>query len=483
MKEEDLFMQLGDDVENNCQNNIKISIIVPIYNSEQYLEECIVSLVNQTLQEIEIILINDASTDSSNSIMQQYRNQYPEKIKCIYLKENIHQGGARNRGIEIAQGEFIMFVDSDDEVDCSICEKLYKKAIERSCDIVFCDILKLYEGKNKQLWFSYMFEQQKGDMTYEKKKMFFFTEGYPFAKIISRKLIIENQIRFPEKMKYEDFAVVIIFYLFAEKTDYVAEPLYFYNIRENSTSKKKNSVEHYEYIKATKYLFDYLIRLGLNRQFEEEIEAIYTYGILHSIKKILTQFDDPNIDMVYSLYLNLLDKYPEYKVNKYLYFQSEPIGILALEYAEDSKEELHLAFQQGKLQEKYANYAPYYNLHKDRIEKLFRDCHEKEMKIAIWGAGKKGSDFLEAYDSECKNISYVIDKDSAKVGMYTSTGHLIQTFESIPNDVDVIISMNRFYHSGIKAEVKSINKKICVVNLDVLLLAEKKFSNMYYELI
>ena len=472
-----------DDLKKRNHVSTKISIIVPIYNSERYLENCILSLLNQTLQEIEIILINDASTDNSEFIMQRFQMQNQKKIKCIYLKENIYQGGARNRGIEISQGEFLMFVDSDDTIDCTICEKLYKKAIETSSDIVFCDILKIYENKNKQLWFSYIFKQQLGIMTDEKRRLFVFTEGYPFAKVISTKLVKENKIRYPERMKYEDLAVGAMFYIHAKKTEYIAEPLYFYSLRENSTSQRKNSVEHYDFIQASKYLCNSLVRTEETKNFKEEIEAIYTYGILQGIKKVLTQFDEPDMDLVFSWCQNLIAKYPEYEKNKYFFYKNEPVGILAMQYGKKSKEDLFSAFKQGKLQEKYANYSSYYSMHKEVIEELFCDCKKKGYKVAIWGAGKKGSDFLEVCDNERKNISFVIDKDSAKVGMYTSTGHLIQTFEDVSHYVDVIISMNRFYHSGIKVEVKSVNKKIYAINLDVLLLAEKKFSNMYYELI
>ena len=113
----------------------KISVIVPIYNVEEYLEKCLDSLVNQTLKDIEIILINDGSPDNSEAIVKKYLKKYKEKI-VYHKKKNEGQGIARNYGINLAKGDFISFVDSDDYIDLTMFEKLYNKAIEEKSDIV-----------------------------------------------------------------------------------------------------------------------------------------------------------------------------------------------------------------------------------------------------------------------------------------------------------------------------------------------------------
>ena len=100
---------------------IKISIIIPVYNVEKYLDKCIFSCVNQTLEEIEVIVINDASPDACNSIMNKYQREYPNKIINIFLDKNLRQGGARNKGIKIARGEYLCFVDGDDYIAYDTC--------------------------------------------------------------------------------------------------------------------------------------------------------------------------------------------------------------------------------------------------------------------------------------------------------------------------------------------------------------------------
>ena len=97
-----------------------VSIIVPVYNAERYLTECLGNIVNQTLQNIEVILVNDASTDGSLSLMRECEHQYPDKVRVIDSKENLGAGGARNLGIKMARGEYIGFADSDDMVDVTM---------------------------------------------------------------------------------------------------------------------------------------------------------------------------------------------------------------------------------------------------------------------------------------------------------------------------------------------------------------------------
>ena len=127
----------------------KVSVIVPFYNVEDYIEKCIKSLLNQTLDDLEIILVNDGSKDNSESIAKKYLNEYPKKI--IYLeKENGGLGDARNYGIPYAKGEYIAFIDSDDYVEKDMYEQMLKKAEEEQSDMVECDFWWEYSEENKK---------------------------------------------------------------------------------------------------------------------------------------------------------------------------------------------------------------------------------------------------------------------------------------------------------------------------------------------
>ena len=125
----------------------KVSIIVPIYKVEKWLDRCLDSLVHQTLEEIEIIAVNDGSPDNSQAIIDRYVEQYPDKVYG-YIKENGGLSDARNYGLQYAHGEYIAFVDSDDYVDVTAYEKLYNKAKEEDSEIVVCGYFKVNDADN-----------------------------------------------------------------------------------------------------------------------------------------------------------------------------------------------------------------------------------------------------------------------------------------------------------------------------------------------
>ena len=126
---------------------MKISVIVPVYNVENYLEKCLNSLVNQTLQEIEILVINDGSTDNSQKIIEFFQSKFPQKIKT-FAKENGGLSDARNFGIDRATGEFLAFVDSDDYVSVTMMEEMYGLAKKHEAEIVICNLQKVDEHGN-----------------------------------------------------------------------------------------------------------------------------------------------------------------------------------------------------------------------------------------------------------------------------------------------------------------------------------------------
>lgn len=127
------------------ESEIKVSVIVPIYNAEKFIHKCINSLINQTYKDLEILLIDDGSTDNSYILCKEY-SQKDKRVRLIH-KENGGVSIARNYGIEKACGDFIMFVDSDDWLEADACEKLVNNAVSRNADIVFCNYcVKQIEG-------------------------------------------------------------------------------------------------------------------------------------------------------------------------------------------------------------------------------------------------------------------------------------------------------------------------------------------------
>ena len=128
----------------------RISVIIPVYNSEKYLKKCLDSLLDQTFQDFEIIAVNDGSTDSSRTILDQYAAQYPDTVH-VYEKGNEGQGAARNFGMERAAGEYVLFLDSDDYVEKNMLEALYAAAVRDESDLVVCDYYEIEEDSGKTI--------------------------------------------------------------------------------------------------------------------------------------------------------------------------------------------------------------------------------------------------------------------------------------------------------------------------------------------
>lgn len=165
-----------------------ISIVVPIYNAEKYLVRCIESIINQTYRQIEIILVDDGSTDSSIEICNSYKKK-DGRIKVIAQK-NCGVSSARNIGLDNATGEFVMFIDSDDWVELNICDSMVNLAVQHKCDIVFCSYTKCYNNKSVR---KNIIETNKDVIIFDKKT----TKEFLLRRIIG---LIGIELRRPEHM-------------------------------------------------------------------------------------------------------------------------------------------------------------------------------------------------------------------------------------------------------------------------------------------
>lgn len=230
-------------------NDIKISIIVPIYNVEKYIDRCLNSLVNQTLKEIEIIIVNDKTPDNSMEICEKYAEK-DHRIKIYNKDENEGLGYTRNYGISKANGEFIAFVDSDDYVDKDFYEKLYNTAIQTNTDICFGEC-KQYKSKkeNDIITIKIPFEndiENTRDVLYNmilrnKNKRNLLT-GYIQASvwqaIYTKSIINENNILFVSEREYvsEDAIFNFEYLMQSKKASFVRETYYHYCFNESSLS-------------------------------------------------------------------------------------------------------------------------------------------------------------------------------------------------------------------------------------------------------
>lgn len=456
---------------------IKISIIVPVYNASKYLAKCLDTLVNQTLKDIEVILIDDASADSSPIIMNKYEKKYP-MIRCIYLKKNIGQGEARNKALEISQGKYIMFVDSDDWVDITMCEKLYNKTLEEDYDIIGCDYYRVKESDGKKLRYGLYFKQQEGELDKSKRASLLFMFSIPVCKLIKKELLLINRLYFPQGIKYEDFAVVPLYFMYAKNVAIVDEALYYYLTREDSTSLKKNANHHKDVIKSAVLLREELFKRGF-REYHEEAEGLYIRQLMNGLRKYVELYSELDEDTLNIVKRMTDDDYPSCKQNHY-YYSTNEVGRKVFELLHDDYERIVDEYQQGILTKTDVGYEEYYRYNLGKLSKLHDYCKKNNFKVAIWGGGLKGNDFLKVYDEKATKIISVIDRNNEKHGTRTATGHVISSYR-ICEEMDLIIGISRNAYASIRDEARAINNKIKVLNLDLYLLMKNREIDIFVE--
>lgn len=231
-------------------NSPKISIIIPVYNVEIYLRECLDSCINQTLEDIEIICVDDCSTDNSYKILEEYSKKDP-RIKILRQKENKKQGAARNKGLEFATGEYVWFIDSDDYIDVHACQILYDAIKEFDVDMLCFSALQ-FADNNKNRKFIYDANRHQGvqinKIYYPKTNwieiQFSNLNATPWA-YLTKRSVIQN-FRFREGVWHEDTDFTPILLSSVDSFCYIPYTAYFYRININSTTQVPMSQKRFE---------------------------------------------------------------------------------------------------------------------------------------------------------------------------------------------------------------------------------------------
>ena len=240
---------------------IKLSIIAAVYNLEKYLPRCLDSLVNQTLQEIEIICVDDGSTDSAPQIIDDYAKKYPEKIKA-YHKSNGGEFTTRNYGLERAKGEYVTFVDTDDWVEKNWAEKLYNTAKENNADLAVCGFERIDIDTGKVVSKNMTNFGNTIKQINNKDDFVVFINPAPWNKIY--KLEKVKDLRFLNFRGFNDMIFLTSSFTKVEKIAFIPDVLYHYYLRYDSQihSVNEKDVENFKkylielkelYIKENKY--------------------------------------------------------------------------------------------------------------------------------------------------------------------------------------------------------------------------------------
>lgn len=261
-------------------NDIMISIIIPIYNAEKYLREQLESIKRQTVNNYEVIMINDGSTDNSEKIIMEYVNKNTNWN--YYLKKNTGVSDTRNLGIELACGKYICFVDADDCLNEKYLECLLKQMEYDNCQLACCGMKKI---KGNSIMIDEIHIQGKECVFYNKNKyeiLFNKIGGYIGNKLFLREIIISKKIRFNKNIGMcEDMLFIFMYLKYIDKVKYNDEQNYYYRILESSASKEINNVKWFSIYEVYNYI------LENNELYSNSLlnEIIYRYAIYLYIGK------------------------------------------------------------------------------------------------------------------------------------------------------------------------------------------------------
>lgn len=274
----------------------KISVIIPVFNSGNLLKNCLNSIKNQTLPDIEIICVDDGSTDNSLEILKEYRSL--DKRFKIYHQENMGAGGARNKGIEESCGEFILFVDSDDNIEKETCKKLYEQASRLDCDLILFDAMRHFENdRNLKL----VHFRKNNDIDYNikvfnyeyfKYNIFNGEYGVIWNKLYKASFIKNNHIFFPNHKIYNDVEFHVKTTLLAQKISYVDGIFYHYNRLGHSSLQTSfvKTIHTIVFFDVLHNLFDFLVENDLYDEFKREFVNFTIFELRNKMKSIDNDF-------------------------------------------------------------------------------------------------------------------------------------------------------------------------------------------------
>lgn len=268
-----------------------VSVIIPIYNVEKYLAECLDSILAQTLKNIEIICMNDGSTDLSGDIL----TQYAAKDSRIFVlnQDNQGQSATRNNALDLARGKYVSFVDSDDLIAPEMLEELYNRAEKLNTDITFCNRTIYNQDENKKINLPFWRKLKADDAveeddnlpeTFNVNRIYDYimtTSCYPWGKLIRRDFLTKHNIKFVKGLIYEDVIYFIDLMMAKPSMTYLNKPFYTYRILSTSTCRKVSD-KQFDIFKVINHIATTLKANGLEQRLKRNLYYLTNYDLTHN---------------------------------------------------------------------------------------------------------------------------------------------------------------------------------------------------------
>lgn len=267
----------------------KISVIIPVYNTEKYLKRCLDSVIAQEYKDLELVIINDGSTDNSEQLINEYKTKYPELIS-YYNKENTGVADTRNFGIKKAKGEYIMFLDSDDYIDTALLKNL-EDYINKNIDLIKFKLQRVNgEGETLEIVPGATFEETTGEEGFNKLYSTDVLLDSPCVYLIKKEILTKNNLKFMVGTEHEDFGLVPFIIVLAKTMVSVNFYGYYYIQSENSITRnenyKKTIKKAYDALKHYDNAIELTQKLKLGKLTKQNIKIYYTNAIILKAKEL-----------------------------------------------------------------------------------------------------------------------------------------------------------------------------------------------------
>jgi glycosyltransferase involved in cell wall biosynthesis len=455
-------MRSGRTLLYNYVKNSLISIIIPVYNGESYLEKSIDSCLAQTYKNVEIIIVDDGSTDRTKEIIQNYISLYPNIIRSCCHHKNKKLGAARNTGIKKAKGEFLIFVDGDDYIDMSMCDVLLNKQQNTHADIVCSDVY-VMNGSQKKISTTIPNVSLPGcDFT-----LIRWMDCSACAKLIRRKIIIENDLFFPEGIFYEDSAVVPVWMLVALKVEKVKEPLYFYVQRKSSICHSITNIEkELDALISIEYLHSKLTNMGLVEKYKNAFSIFSAMRVRDTWIRILNKHCGGNVNSFCKMQ-KVLKKYAD-DINENPYFwmcynENEIRFLLSLK--EDDYPTFSYKLNCGDA--KNSNLAVNYFISQlERVKKILCVISAGfPQGVILWGMGKRGQMVYGIIKDNSICEVYAVDQSKELIGNSLRENDVIYAYEDVKDKSEVILTTSM----GVYIDIYERTRDKTVINIIWLL--------------
>ena len=330
---------------------MKFSIIVPVYNVEKYLEKCMRSIVTQSYNDYELIVVIDGATDGSEQVARKVKAEFSDKDIQIIVQENKGLGGARNTGMQYATGEYLFFIDSDDYLSKDALEVL-DKATEKGHDLIYFNTYVVNENGDILQMLQVNPPKKKDTCLSESRELL---QTYPAAwnKIYKRSLF-EDGIRYQEKKWFEDLDVALKLYLKSERILFIDDVLYYYVQRKGSIMSDKNVQRNMEMLDIFDSILKYYKEKNAYEEYQKEIEYLAIWKIMVLIMSRINM-SDKDSPLQQELVAYMEKHFPNYMENPYL-----------PEMDDGNRMRVKLA-SEGKFEELYVQFA-----RKDKFKKFMK---------------------------------------------------------------------------------------------------------------